>query len=89
MATIRTFYGTEPILETKTMEGQDALFGLHRDRNPDAGWGEWRWERMDNGVKEVELDEKLRKILIEDICKLYPNDKVYEKLKEHGLIATT
>ena len=98
MATIRTLFGTEPILEVQTakergLSDQTGLFGLHRDRKPDAGWDEFRWTRIDGGrpetFKEVELNEDLRKIFIEDICAHYPNDKVYEKLKKYDLISTT
>lgn len=81
---IKVFYNIEPILETKIENGRE--FGLHRDRQPDAGWGEMRWTFMDERVKEVELNLEIRKILIEDICEYYSGKRGYEKLKEFGLI---
>ena len=41
---LKIFAGCEPVVETKRMVsgGVEKLFGLHRDRMPDAGWGEWR-----------------------------------------------
>jgi hypothetical protein len=81
---IRVFYGIEPIIETKVENGRE--FGLHRDRQPDAGWGEMRWTFIDERVKEVELTPELRKILVEDICVSMPDHKVYGKLKEFDLI---
>ena len=86
MKKIKTFYGIEPVLEINYNEQQKAYFGVHRDRNPDAGWGEFLSGRMDGDrVKEVELTEELKKILIEDICACY-GGKAYDKLKEFDLI---
>jgi len=85
MKTIDTFFGTEPILEIRYDEQQKEHFGIHRDRNPDAGWGEFRSGRMDERVKKVELTEELKKILIEDICACY-GGKSYDKLKEFDLL---
>ena len=84
---IKVFYNVEPVLEIKDEQncGKMAPFGLHRDRCPDAGWGEFRWGRMEN-AKEVELTDKLRKILIEDICEYYSGEKTYKKLVELDLI---
>lgn len=81
---IKVFYNIEPILDTKNENGR--LFGLHRDRQPDAGWGELRWTFIDERVKEVDLTSELRKILIEDICVSFPDHKIYNKLKEFDLI---
>jgi len=81
---IKVFYGIEPILETKIENGRE--FGLHRDRQPDSGWGEMRWTFIDERVKEVELTPELRKILIEDICYYHKNKDVFNKLKEFDLI---
>lgn len=46
---LKIFAGCEPVVETKRMVsgGVEKLFGLHRDRMPDAGWGEWRWSDME------------------------------------------
>jgi len=81
---IKVFYGIEPIIETKIENGRE--FGLHRDRQPDSGWGEMRWTFMDERVKEVELTSELCKILIEDICYYHKNKDVFNKLKEYDLI---
>ena len=82
---VKVFYANEPVLEVKT-ETNGKLYGLHRDRNPDAGWGELRWSLMDERVKEVELTPELRKILVEDICTSFPDHRVYDKLKEFDLL---
>ena len=81
---IKVFYGIEPIIEIKVDDGKE--FGLHRDRKPDAGWGELRWSLMDERVKEVELTPELIKILVEDICVSLPDHRIYEKLKEFNLL---
>lgn len=82
---IKVFYTNEPILETK-VETNGLTYGLHRDRKPDAGWGELRWSLMDERVKEVELTDELKKILVEDICASLPDYRIYEKLKEFDLL---
>lgn len=84
---IKVIYG-EPILDiTKEMSaGKMVDFGLHRDRQPDAGWGELRRTRLDERVKEVELTDELRKTLIEDICYSFNDKEAYIKLKEFELI---
>jgi hypothetical protein len=87
MKTIKTFYGREPILMTRYNEQQKATFGLHRDRYPDSGWDEFRWTRMeDEKVKETELTDSIKQILIEDICECYKGKEAYDKLKEFDLI---
>ena len=55
---LKIFAGCEPVVETKMMVsgGVEKQFGLHRDRMPDAGWGEWRWTDMDGAV-EVDTKE--------------------------------
>jgi hypothetical protein len=85
---IKVLYGIEPILEIKHDEDLRGDFGLHRDRNPDAGWGEYRWSRLDiedKKLAEVDMTPELKQILIEDICKRY-HGKAYLKLKEFDLI---
>ena len=82
---IKVFYGNEPIIEVKT-EVNGKLYGLHRDRKPDAGWGELRWSLMDERVKEVDLTPELIKILVEDICASLPDYRIYDKLKEFNLL---
>ncbi len=88
--TIKVIYENEPILEIKEnmSAGKMVPFGLHRDRMPDAGWDEFRWSNMEGSVKikEVELTEELKKILIEDICSYYRGTECYNKLKEFDLI---
>ena len=84
MKAIKVFYGIEPILETKVEGGRE--FGLHRDRQPDAGWGEMRWTFMDERVKKVGITPELCKTLIEDICYYYDNKEIFNKLKEYELI---
>ena len=59
MKKIVVFRGNQPCLETKYDEVQKCEFGLNRDRYPDAGWGEFRWTRMEKGqYKEVRLSSK-------------------------------
>lgn len=84
--TIKTFFDYEPILEEK-ME-LDIVYGFHRDRNPDNGWGEYRWTLMNAqcGLRETELTSELKRILIEDIIEHYKGVPGYEKLKEFDLI---
>ncbi len=82
---VKVFYTNEPVLEVKT-ETNGKLYGLHRDRHPDAGWGELRWTFMDERVKEVELTPELRKTLVEDICVSLPDHRIYDKLKEFDLL---
>ena len=67
MRKINVFYRTEPCLEVK--DG----FGLHRDRNPDSGWNEWRKTTIDL-MEEVVLTPELAQILIEDIAHYYGQD---------------
>ena len=81
---IKVFYSNEPVLDVKT-ETNGKLYGLHRDRQLDTGWG-LRWTLMDERVKEVELTSELSKILVEDICFLFPDYRVYDKLKEFDLL---
>jgi hypothetical protein len=86
---IKVLYGIEPVLEAKYDEDMRGNYGLHRDRTPDTGWGEYRWTRLDektHGLSEVELNSDLKKILIEDICERYKGDKAYMKLREFDLI---
>jgi len=82
---IKVFYSNEPVLDVKT-ETNGKPYGLHRDRNPDAGWGPLRWTLMDERVKDVDLTDELRKILVEDICTSFPDYKIYNKLKEFDLL---
>ena len=82
---IKVFYTNEPVLETK-VESNGLTYGLHRDRQPDTGWGELSWSVMDGRVTEVDLTDELHKILVEDICNYFPNHKIYYKLKELGLL---
>lgn len=88
MKTVKVIYGNEPILEVKKdmSAGEMVDFGLHRDRQPDSGWSELRWTRINELVKEVELTPELCKILIEDICYCYDNKHIFNKLKEYELI---
>lgn len=58
---IKVFYRIEPCLK------EDNGFGLHRDRTPDAGWGELR-NTIISEAKEVEMTPELKKILIEDVA---------------------
>jgi len=84
---IVVFYNIEPCLEVHFEERQNCNFGVHRDRHPDSGWGEFRSTRMDKEYcKEVELTPKLKKILIEDICTYYNGEQAYKKLVELDLI---
>ena len=58
---IKVFDGIEPcLLEVGGM-------GIHRDRNPDAGWGELR-KTILSEAKEVELTPELKITLIEDLA---------------------
>ena len=83
---ITVFYTNQPCLEKTYNEVQKAWFGVHRDRYPDNGWGEFHSTRMGCGYdKEVELTPELKKILTEDICKFY-GEKAYDKLLEFDLI---
>jgi hypothetical protein len=51
---LKIFAGCEPVVETKMMVsgGVEKLFGLHRDRIPDAGWGEWRWREQSRLIQK-------------------------------------
>ena len=81
MKTIKVFYVIEPCLETKYEKSQDAHYGLHRDRCPDSGWGEFRWTKMEKPYyEEVEMTDELKQTLIEDICECYKGEKAYLKL---------
>ena len=82
---IKVIYGIEPILEI-TKETSGIEFGLHRDRQPDAGWGELRKTKMDGRITEVDLTPELRRILIEDICYSFKEKDAYNKLKEFNLL---
>lgn len=90
MKTIKVFPNNEPCLEirTETIDGPNKgrNYGLHRDRFPDAGWGELRNTDLSYS-KELELTGELRKILIEDIAFAYGNDtkKFSKKMNEFGL----
>ena len=81
---IKTFYDIEPIVSTKE-DDNGRVYGLHRDRCPDAGWDEFRWTIMDKAV-ETEITEGLKQTLIEDICEYYGGMNSYKKLKELDLI---
>jgi hypothetical protein len=84
MKKILVIYGVEPILD---IDENDNM-GLHRDRNPDAGWGQLRRTRMEGDrIKEVELDDKLRQILLEDLAFTYGQHSrdFTDKLVEFGL----
>ena len=88
---IFVFYNNQPcldIVQYKT-EGVNymASYGLNRDRNPDRDWGELRRTRLTE-AKEVELDERLKLILLEDLAFAFGNDskKFRDKLYEFKLI---
>lgn len=95
MNRLMTFYGVEPVIETKVENGK--TYGLHRDRNPDSGWGEWRWSLIDKNemvCHEAKLEEMPKKeagdllrILIEDVANLYGKEsrKFSEKLAEFDI----
>jgi hypothetical protein len=85
MKTIKIFNGNEPCIDETYVESQKCYFGLHRDRYPDRDWSEFRSTRMSE-AKEVELTDKLKKILIQDICEYYNGEKAYKKLIEFDLI---
>ena len=94
---LKIFAGCEPIVETKMMVsgGVEKQFGLHRDRMPDAGWGEWRWRLMDSAV-EVDTEtmttqkaEELMNIVVEDLllhCGYNHPKKLREKFEEFGIV---
>jgi len=80
-------YGTEPIIDID----KDGM-GLHRDRCPDASWDELRKANLSlykyPQLKEIELDEVMRTILLEDLAYAYGTNtkKFNAKLKEFGFI---
>ena len=94
---LKIFAGCEPVVETKRMVsgGVEKLFGLHRDRMPDAGWGEWRWSDIEGAV-EVDTKEMtpekasdLTTIVVEDLLQHYTYNnpkKIREKLEEFGIV---
>jgi hypothetical protein len=87
MTKIIVFNGNEPLLDVIYDPVQKCDFGLHRDRHPDTDWGEFRRTRMNDGYdKEVEMTDKLKKILIEDITEYYSGEQAFEKLKQFKLI---
>lgn len=88
---IFVFYNNQPCLDINQCETEGvnymASYGLNRDRNPDTDWGELRRTRLTE-AKEVELDERLRLILLEDLAFAFGNDskKFRNKLYEFKLI---
>ena len=87
--THKFFPGNEPLLDTKQdiSAGKPALFGLHRDRNPDASWNELRWTNIEGLVlEEKELTKELATILIEDIIFAFKPAEAARKLEALGLV---
>lgn len=82
MDKILVFHGNQPCLD---VQGDDT--GVHRDRNPDAGWNELRATNM-KFAKEVELTPELKLILLEDLAYFLGQHttKFTAKLKEFKLI---
>lgn len=74
-------YKTEPILHT------DGIFGMHRDRIPDAGWSELRSSRLEGKVEDLPATPELLQILLEDLAYAYGENstKFIEKLREFNL----
>lgn len=86
------FYGNQPCLEISELEVTQGpnigkKFGLNRDRQPDADWGELRRTTLDNARIVTDTPE-LRQILLEDLAYTYGRDtnRFREKLKEFNFI---
>ena len=85
------FYGNEPCLDITICSSKGPNFnkkyGLHRDRLPDAGWGELRSSLL-SGAKVVAETPELRQLLLEDLAFAYGRDtkKFAEKLTEFKFI---
>ncbi len=91
MKTIKTYYG-QPILDTVKgiSAGKEVDFGVFRDREPDADWGQIHQvnlERLAEKIKEQPLTEELKIKLLGDLAYAYGNNtkKFEEKLKEFQL----
>lgn len=91
MKKILTYYG-QPILDVVKgiSAGKQVDFGVFRDRNPDRDWSELQQVNLttDRGLKEIELNDVMRKTFIEDLAYAYGRDtKIFgEKIKEFNLI---
>lgn len=86
MKTILVFPGKQPCLGViSNLNG--IPFGLNRDRNPDANWGELRKTRLDI-AEEVELTPELKITLLEDLAYAFGNNtkEFNAKLKEFEFI---
>lgn len=81
MKTIQVFSKNQPCLD---IVGE---YGINRDRNPDSGWGQLRKTFIDYS-EEVELTDKLRVILLEDLAYVYGEntEKFNQKLREFCFI---
>lgn len=87
---IKTHWGM-PILDVSdgVSAGETTDFGLIRDRQPDNGWGELQRVNIRSPtIKETELTNELKMILLEDLAYAFGQDskKFTDKLKDFKII---
>lgn len=90
MKKISVLYGRHPIIDIETHS--KTVFGIYRDRMPDSGWNEIQMRNMDlvedKAITEVDLDDKWKQILLEDLAYCYGKNssKFRERLLTFGFI---
>jgi hypothetical protein len=84
------------ILETSYQKsgGEDVLFGLKRNRNPDNDWGQLSWVNLESNPERVKRFVSIEDLptiqtLIEDLAYAYGYEQPLiftQKLNEFGII---
>lgn len=89
MKKIKVFHRTHSLLEVIMKNASNREYGVNRNRDPDAGWGEVVQTDMDY-CQELDMTPELKLTLLEDLAYVYGSNtkKFRSKLKQFKLVPT-